>query len=202
MSTTSCSIGSICWPSISLMITSGRDTASSKPSRRMFSISTDRCSSPRPETRNLSGSEPSSTFSATLCSVSRSRRSRIWRLVRNLPPLWSLLPANGELLTWKVMVIVGSSTVSAGSASGVSSAQMVSEMLRSAMPEIATMSPASRFLDLDALQAHEAQHLQHLALALLAVAVDHADRPGWCAPCRAGCGRRRSGRRSCCSPAG
>src|SRR3546814_11187244 len=28
----------------------------------------------------------------------------------------------------------------------------------------------------DLLQAHEAEHLQHLALALLAVAVDHADR--------------------------
>ena len=41
------------------------------------------------------------------------------------------------------MLMVGSSTVSAGSASGVSSAQMVSEMVRSAMPEMATMSPAS-----------------------------------------------------------
>ena len=59
------------------------------------------------------------------------------------PPLRSLLPANGELLTWKVIEIVGSSTVSAGSASGVSSAQTVSEIDRSATPEMATMSPAS-----------------------------------------------------------
>jgi hypothetical protein len=29
---------------------------------------------------------------------------------------------------------------------------------------------------LDALQAHEAEHLQHLALALLAFAIDHGDR--------------------------
>ncbi len=54
----------------------------------------------------------------------------------------SLLPANGELFTWKVMLMVGSSTVSAGSASGASSAQTVSEIDRSDTPEMATMSPA------------------------------------------------------------
>ena len=74
---------------------SGRDTASSYPSRRMFSIRIDRCSSPRPDTLNLSGSSVVSTRSATLCLSSRSNRSPIWRLVRNLPSL----PANGDLLT-------------------------------------------------------------------------------------------------------
>ena len=46
-----------------------------------------RCSSPRPETRNTSASAVSSTRSATLLSSSRIRRSRIWRLVTNLPSL-------------------------------------------------------------------------------------------------------------------
>ena len=44
-------------------------------------------------------------------SAPGSRRSRrICRLVTNLPSR----PANGELLTWKVMVMVGSSTTSGG----------------------------------------------------------------------------------------
>ncbi|MNN86565.1 hypothetical protein D3C81_2039970 [compost metagenome] len=47
------------------------------------------------------------------------------------------------MLTWKVMEMVGSSTVSAGSASGASGWQIVSEMVSSWMPEMATMSPAS-----------------------------------------------------------
>ena len=47
------------------------------------------------------------------CS-SRSRRSRIWRLVTNLPSR----PASGEVLTQKFIVSVGSSTFSIGSGSG------------------------------------------------------------------------------------
>ena len=77
------------------MITSGRDTPISKPSRRMFSINTDKCNSPRPDTLNLSGSAVSSTFKATLCCNSLSKRSRICLVVTNLPSL----PAKGELLT-------------------------------------------------------------------------------------------------------
>ena len=42
------SMGSIVSPSISFMITCGREIESSKPSRRMFSISTPIWSSPRP----------------------------------------------------------------------------------------------------------------------------------------------------------
>ena len=52
------------------------------------------------------------------------------------------LPANGEVFTWNVMVTVGSSTVSGGSASTVLMSQMVSEILSSPRPVIAMMSPA------------------------------------------------------------
>ena len=130
--------GSINWPSSSLMITSGRETASSKPSRRIFSIRIERCSSPRPETRNLSGSSVCSTRKATLCTSSFSRRSKILREVTNLPSL----PANGEVLTWKVIVTVGSSTDSAGRASTWVCAQMVSEIFSSPRPVMAIISPA------------------------------------------------------------
>ena len=44
------------------------------------------------------------------------RRSRIWRLVTNLPSL----PASGEVFTWKFMTSVGSSTEIGGNASGLS----------------------------------------------------------------------------------
>ncbi len=110
--------------SFSMITTSGRPTASSKPSRRMVSISTERCSSPRPETLNFSGLSPGSTRRATLCSSSFSRRSLMLRLVTNLPSL----PANGESLTWKVMLTVGWSTVSGGSASTLFWSHRVSEM--------------------------------------------------------------------------
>ena len=49
------------------------------------------------------------------------RRSRIWRLVTNLPSL----PASGEVFTWKFMTSVGSSTEIGGSASGWSTSQIV-----------------------------------------------------------------------------
>ena len=52
------------------------------------------------------------------------------------------LPAKGEVLTWKVMVRVGSSTVKAGIASTAPTAQIVSEIFSSPKPVIATMSPA------------------------------------------------------------
>ena len=51
-------------------MTVGQPTISSKPSRRMFSISTVRWSSPRPETSTVSASAVSSTRSATLVSSS------------------------------------------------------------------------------------------------------------------------------------
>ncbi len=61
------------------------------------------------------------------------------RLVTNLPSR----PANGESLTWKVMLTVGWSTVSGGSASTFCGSHRVSEMNSSSMPLTQTMSPAS-----------------------------------------------------------
>ncbi|MCY1429125.1 hypothetical protein D9M71_450290 [compost metagenome] len=131
--------GSCFTPSTRRMITSGRPTAISKPSRRMVSISTERCSSPRPETLNLSAESPSSTRSATLYSSSLSRRSLMLREVTNLPSL----PQNGESFTWKVMETVGSSTVRGFIASTVLMSHRVSEMNSSSKPLMQTMSPAA-----------------------------------------------------------
>ncbi|MCY1361369.1 hypothetical protein D9M69_480310 [compost metagenome] len=140
MSMVTFSYGSCFSPSaVSMITTSGRPTAISKPSRRMVSIRTERCSSPRPETLNFSGLSPCSTRRATLCSSSFSRRSLMLRLVTNLPSL----PANGESLTWKVMLTVGWSTVSGGRASTLAGSHRVSEMNSSSMPLTQTMSPAS-----------------------------------------------------------
>ncbi|MNO97793.1 hypothetical protein D3C76_895140 [compost metagenome] len=138
MSMVTFSNGSCFTPLTSRMITSGRPTAISKPSRRMVSIRTDRCSSPRPETLNLSAESPSSTRSATLYSSSLSRRSLMLRLVTNLPSL----PQNGESLTWKVIETVGSSTVSGFIASTLFMSHRVSEMNSSSKPLMQTMSPA------------------------------------------------------------
>ncbi len=137
-STVTASYGSCLTPSTSLMTTSGRATASSYPSRRMFSMRMPRCSSPRPETLNLSGSSPSSTRRATLCLSSSCRRSRSTREVTYLPSR----PANGEVLTWKVMLTVGSSTVSGSIASTWFGSHRVSEMNSLSIPVKVMMSPA------------------------------------------------------------
>ena len=71
----------------------------------------------------------------------------------------ALAPANGEVLTSNVMPMVGSSTTSGGSASGCSGSQSVSEIAGCSMPANATMSPARRLLDLDAIEPEEAEHL-------------------------------------------
>src|SRR3546814_5491095 len=70
---------------------------SSKPSRRIVSMSTPSCNSPRPATSKLSLSAASVTLIATLDSASRIRRSRIMRLVTLLPSR----PAIGESFTAK-----------------------------------------------------------------------------------------------------
>ena len=51
-------------------------------------------------------------------------------------------PASGDVLTWKFIDSVGSSTVIGGSASGVSTAASVVPIVRSSMPVTSTMSPA------------------------------------------------------------
>jgi hypothetical protein len=62
----------------------------------------------------------------------------IWREVTNLPSR----PANGLSLTWKIIEMVGSSTVSGGMASTCSGSHSVSEMLSGSTPLKVMMSPA------------------------------------------------------------
>ena len=103
-STCTRSTGSQSTPSILRMITSGLDTCNSNPSRRKFSIRIDKCSSPRPLTTQESlvlGSTRNET-SVSNCCINLSSNLRA---VTNLPSL----PANGELLTKKVICNVGSS---------------------------------------------------------------------------------------------
>ena len=114
-------------------------TASSKPSRRMFSIKTPICSSPRPATSKASPPGVSLTRIATLVSASRISRSRITRLCTLSPSR----PASGESLMPKVTLIVGGSIGCAGSASETAKSARVSATVALAMPARLTMSPAS-----------------------------------------------------------
>ena len=89
---------------------SGRDTCSSKPSRRIISMRIDSCSSPRPITFICSGVSVSSTRIETLPSSSRSSRSRRLRDVT----YWPSRPAIGDVLTPKIIDTVGSSMAIGG----------------------------------------------------------------------------------------
>ena len=82
---TSSSTGSTVWPPICFVTMSGRDTCSSKPSRRIISIRIDSCSSPRPTTFICSGVSVGSTRMETFPSSSLSSRSFIWRDVTYCP---------------------------------------------------------------------------------------------------------------------
>ena len=119
-------------------ITSGRDTWSSYPSRRIVSIRIDKCNSPRPETVHLSGESVGSTRRETSVCNSACKRSSTLREVTHLPSL----PANGELLTKKVIWRVGSSMCRIGRASTASVGVMVSPTKISSIPETAIKSPA------------------------------------------------------------
>ncbi len=118
-------------------MTSALLTANSYPSRRIFSIRTERCSSPRPETLKQSGLSVSSTRSDTSVFSSEKRRSRMCREVTNFPS-W---PARGLSFTMKFIESVGSEIFWNGIATGASGAQIVSPMWRSGMPETATIEP-------------------------------------------------------------
>ena len=143
-------------PLISLTTISGRDTCSSKPSRRIISIRIASCSSPRPSTLNCSGVSVGSTRSDTLPSSSFSSRSFRWRDVT----YWPSRPASGEVLMPKIIDTVGSSTAMWRNRAPVfSGSAMVSPMVMSSMPARQMMSPADGFLDLDALQAFEREQL-------------------------------------------
>ena len=119
--------------------TRGRPMVSSKPSRRICSISTPSCNSPRPATSNASDSLLSVILMATLPSLSRSRRSRIWRDVTFLPSL----PPSGPSLTRNVIASVGGSTGMACSGAASAGSPTVSGTVASVSPATATMSPAS-----------------------------------------------------------
>ena len=130
--------GSHFTPSISLMITSGRDTCNSYPSRRMFSIKIDKCNSPRPDTIHASGESVGSTLRDTSVCNSRIRRSSILRAVTNFPSR----PANGELFVKNVICNVGSSMCNTGKLSCVSTGVTVSPTKISSIPDTAIKSPA------------------------------------------------------------
>ncbi len=102
--------------------------------------------------------------------ASRSRRSRICRLVTYLPSR----PQNGEVFTSNVMLIVGSSTDELRQRlDGVAGSQIVSEISGYSMPANATMSPALALVrprrDRRPMKAH---HLHDALVAHLAVAID------------------------------
>ncbi len=118
--------------------TRGRLMPSSKPSRRMVSISTPSCNSPRPATSKLSLSSLSVTRMATFDSASRSSRSRIMRLVTLVPSR----PASGLSLTAKRIDRVGGSIGWACSGSVTEGTAMVLDTVVVVRPAIETMSPA------------------------------------------------------------
>ena len=138
MSTTRCSIGSRVWPPSSLVMISGLLTSSSKPSRRIISIRMASWSSPRPDTRNVSGESVSSTRMPTLVRRSFQSRSRSCVEVTNRPSL----PEKGEMFEEKSMDTVGSSMCMTGRATGFSASASVSPISTLSVPATATRSPA------------------------------------------------------------
>ena len=105
-STTTSSTGSRSCPLSSFFIkTRGREMASSKPSRRMVSIRTPSCNSPRPATSKESLLSVREILRAILPSASLQRRSQIIRDVTLSPSR----PDKGESLMEKVMAKVGGS---------------------------------------------------------------------------------------------
>ena len=130
------SIGSFSTPSSVIVTTCGRPTSNSKPSRRMVSIKTLKCNSPRPEI--VKPIPFSSTRSATLVSSSRFNRSPICLDVVNSPSR----PFIGLVFGPRYILRVGASMSIVGSASGCSLSAIVSPICASATPTSATMSPA------------------------------------------------------------
>ena len=138
MSMTRYSIGSSVWPFSVRVMMVGLPTSSSNPSRRIISMRIASWSSPRPDTRNVSGESVSSTRMPTLMWRSFMRRSRSWGEVTNRPSL----PASGEMLAEKSIDTVGSSMRISGSATGASPSATVSPISIESIPAIATRSPA------------------------------------------------------------
>jgi hypothetical protein len=79
-----------------------------------------------------------STRMATLYKSSRSRRSRIFRLVTLFPSM----PAKGPLLTEKIIPTVGSSTAIRFSGRESKTSVIESPIVKSSIPATMAMSPA------------------------------------------------------------
>ena len=122
----------------SFKITSGLDTCSSYPSRRIVSRSTAKCSSPRPITVYAPPSV-SEILKPKLISFSRANRSHTCLPVTNFPSR----PANGEVLGPTVIFKVGSSILVWRRASGLSVSVIVCPISILSTPAIPTISPAS-----------------------------------------------------------
>ena len=103
----------------------------------MFSINIERCSSPRPDTSQLSWSA-CSTLNETSFSSSFISLSSIFLAVKRSPSF----PANGLVFTPNVICSVGSSIVSTGSASSFPTSHIVSPTDMSGSPDIPIISPA------------------------------------------------------------
>ena len=153
---------------------SGLPTSTSKPSRRMISMRIASCSSPRPETRNVSGESVSSTRMPGLSLRSFMRRSRSCGEVTKRPSL----PANGETLDENSIETVGSSMRMSGSATGFSrSADGLADVDRLDAGDGDDLAGACP-RDLDALQPLVAVEHGDLGLLHGAVAMDHRDPVG------------------------
>ncbi len=164
---------------------SGRETENSKPSRRIVSISTPICISPRPATSKTSGLSVASILIETLPSTSRRRRSPIWRDVTNLPSR----PANGELFTEKRTRTVGGSIAMRGSASrqrrvadGVAEVDRVDagdhdEVARQRLLDLAAVEAvgAEELGDAERLRRARLGDAHHRGAAAQAAALDAAD---------------------------
>ena len=120
------------------MITRGRDTDNSKPSRRIVSIKIPNCNSPRPETSKDSLLALCVTRRAMLVSASRNKRSPIMRDVNFFPDF----PARGDVFTKNVIVSVGGSIGNAGIGSVTDGSHNVSATVARVNPATTTMSPA------------------------------------------------------------
>ena len=132
------SMGSKRVPFSTRISTRGRDTFISKPSRRMVSMSTPSCNSPRPPISKASLPALSSKVMATFVSASASRRSRMTVEVTFLPSL----PANGLSFTVMVTDIVGGSTGVEASAVSTLGSQIVSATDALVRPAMQIRSPA------------------------------------------------------------
>jgi hypothetical protein len=132
------SMGSSTLPLSSLWkMTSGRETMTSKPSRRICSTRMAICISPRAlisKRRRVGVGELDADVGAGLADEAVA----MWRAVRSLPSR----PASGESLTTNCILIVGGSMSTKGSGRRSSESVRVSPMKTSSKPARPTMLPA------------------------------------------------------------